>query len=148
MSLVDAGFKDKENRADAAMLARYGPTLAVTVGHLKSDNTLDADGPAESVYALVDTGAEQSCIDDALAQKLNLPVVNIMTIAGAGGAKDCPVYLAGIDIPALDFYQYGQFAGVDLAAGGQEHRVLLGRTFLSSVIMIYDGVRAQITLAK
>ena len=32
--------------------------------------------------------------------------------------------------PILDFIQYGRFAGVDLAAGGQVHKALIGRTFL------------------
>lgn len=55
--------------------------------------------------------------------------------------------MARISVPILEIQQYGRFAGVDLNDGGQAHHVLIGRNFLSGVIMIYDGIRAQVTLA-
>jgi hypothetical protein len=44
-------------------------------------------------------------------------------------------------------FQWGAFAGVELRAGGQPHGVLLGRSFLNQCIMIYDGIREQVTVA-
>ena len=69
-------------------------------------------------------------------------------IAGAAGASRHPLYAARIAVPALEIFQIGAFAGVDLAAGEQPHRVLPGRTFLQGTVMIYDGVRAQVTIAS
>ena len=53
-----------------------------------------------------------------------------------------------VAIPALEIFEFGAFAGVDLGAGEQPQRVLLGRTFLQSTVMIYDGVRGQVTVAS
>lgn len=96
--------------------------------------------------ALVDTGASESCIDCDLAKRLGLPIIDTMQISGTDGTKTHDVYLAHINIVSLEFFQYGRFAGVRLSAGQQPHGVLLGRTFLASVMLIYDGLRGQITL--
>ena len=151
MPLADAGFRDADGRPDAESLLAYGPTLNVSVSHYTSEdaptNLATQQDPVNTV-ALVDTGATQSCIDIQLAQDLGLPVIDTVKLSGSDGTKTHPVYLAAVSIPSLEFYQYGSFAGVALADGGQPHRALLGRTFLGSVIMIYDGVRAQVTLAS
>lgn len=145
MPVTEAGFIDKDNRADVEQLIHLGPTLEVTVRHMDAGEETPEHN--EQVYALIDTGATTSCIDQDLAEKLELPVVDEQTISGAGGPATHPVYMAHIDIPALDQCEYGRFTGVKLADGEQAHAVLLGRTFLNGVIMIYDGLRAQVTLS-
>lgn len=147
MPLVDAGFRDDEGRADLNLLLGYGPTVEVVVGHVSGDGK-PSDGPSETAFALIDTGAAESCIDSDLAAQLGLPVIDRQLIAGAGGASTHDVFLGHVAIPQLEIRQFGRFTGVNLAAGGQEHRVLLGRTFLQNVVMIYDGLRAQITIAS
>ena len=151
MPVVDTGFYGQDGLPEKALLLQYGPTLAVTVSHYRSDA-----GPIAPLaqmdpvgtHALVDTGATESCIDIGLAQELELPVIDTVEISGSDGTRTHPVHLAAVDIPSLEFYQYGRFAGVALSDGGQQHRALLGRTFLQSVIMIYDGLRGQVTLAS
>ena len=88
-----------------------------------------------TTHALVDTGATQSCIDIQIAQSLGLPVVDTVMIAGAAGPYPHPLYAARVAIPTLEIFHFGAFAGVDLAAGEQPHRVLLGRTFLQGTVM-------------
>lgn len=83
-----------------------------------------------------------------LARTLGLPVVDFVMIGGAAGASRHPLYAARVAIPVLEIFQFGAFAGVDLAGGEQPHRVLLGRTFLQGTVMIYDGIRAQVTIAS
>lgn len=150
MPLAEAGFTGQDGLPDEAPLLQYGPTLAVTVSHYGSDAAPGAEPQRESVstYALVDTGATQRCIDVGLARELDLPIIDTVDLSGSDGTKTHPVFLAAISIPSLEFFQYGSFAGVALAEGGQQHRALLGRTFLRSVVMIYDGIRAQVTLAS
>ena len=128
-------------------MATYGPTLWVTVSHFAQD-TQTGEKPSQVVPALVDTGATESCIDSKLAEELGLPVIDEMDMSGVNGMQRHDVYLASVNIPDLEFLQYGRFAGVDLRDGGQEHQALLGRTFLQNVILIYDGMRAQVTLAS
>ena len=146
MPLIEAGFRTDDGRPDNSKLIVFGPTLLVTVRHLAVDGK--PSEPNEAVHALIDTGASESCIDVDLAKKLDLPVIDTQMISGVSGAVKHPVFLARIDIPQLSGYQYGRFAGAKLVDGGQQHSVLLGRTFLQRTIMIYDGMRAQVTLAS
>ena len=145
MPLIEAGFADQDGRPNHEHLLQYGPSIKVIVAQLTE---MDGLPQPQSTSALVDTGAEQSCIDTQLAQSLQLPVVDVMTISGAGGPRQHDVYAARVSIPDLGMSQYGAFAGVELATGGQLHRVLLGRTFLQGTVMIYDGLRAQVTIAS
>lgn len=146
MPILDAGFRGQDGHADGQMLIAYGPTVEVTVGHYVPEN--EPARPSKAVLALVDTGACQSCIDAVLAAELGLPVIDTARIAGAGGESVHDVFLAHITIPQLEVVQYGRFTGVNLRAGGQEHAVLLGRTFLVNTVMIYDGLRSQVTIAS
>jgi len=57
------------------------------------------------------------------------------------------MYVAQVVAPMFGFCQHGKFSGVSLIAGGQSHKLLLGRTFLRHFLMIYDGRRGQVTLA-
>jgi hypothetical protein len=131
------------------LLRLLGPTLTAIVGHLDAKSggpARDATLASETVEALVDTGAAESCIDDALAKKLGLPVIDRQICAGAAGANEHDVYLGWLDIPSLGRCQYGRFMGVHLVKGGQQHSVLLGRSFLLDVVMIYDGPRGQVAI--
>lgn len=58
------------------------------------------------------------------------------------------MHLAQIFVPALSFTLYGMFAGVHLAAGGQEHFALIGRDFLRHFIMRYDGGTGAVSLQE
>lgn len=149
MPLLDATFRDQSGQADKTTLIRVGPSIPVIVGHYaQPGSTIATPTATETTFALVDTGACESCIDSDLAKKLGLPVIDTMQISGAGGSKTHDVYLAYINIMGLEFSQFGRFAGVHLSAGNQPHGVLLGRTFLSNVMLIYDGLRGQITLTS
>ena len=146
MPLADAAFLDPDGRPDHALLIELGPSLEVVLSTLFDPPQPPTEG--HTTHALVDTGATQSCIDMQLAQTLGLPVVDFVMIGGAAGANRHPLYAARVAIPALEIFQFGAFAGVDLAGGEQPHRVLLGRTFLQGTVMIYDGLRAQVTIAS
>jgi hypothetical protein len=146
MPLADTGFIDQDGRPDHALLVRFGPSIEVVVSTLVDPNQPQPEGHA--THALIDTGATQSCIDIQLAESLGLPIVDEITLGGAAGAKRHDVYAARVTIPSLEIAQFGPFAGVDLEGGEQAHRVLLGRTFLQGTVMIYDGLRAQVTIAS
>jgi len=140
----------KTGRSD--YLVATGPSIAVIVGHLdlptEDPARLHPDHPNEPVWALIDTGAIESCIDDQLAQRLGLTVIDQTKCSGVGGVTTHNVYLAYIDMPVIRFGQFGRFTGVHLVSGGQAHQVLLGRTFLQNVVMIYDGVQGVVTVAR
>jgi predicted aspartyl protease len=133
------------------LLVTHGPTLLVDIG-FDQNYVQGGQAPpqlaATKLWALVDTGASECCIDSDLAQKLNLPVVDRRHIAGVSGRKEVDVYLAHVHIPSLTFTMYGPFAGVDLIAGGQRHYALIGRTFLRHFNMVYDGTTGNVELTR
>ncbi len=54
------------------------------------------------------------------------------------------MHLAQVHAPNLNFTLYGGLAGVDLSVG--EHKILLGRDFLRSFVMTYDGATGAVAL--
>jgi predicted aspartyl protease len=128
-----------------------GPTLIVDVGFDPNFDPNSSKTPPVSQlqgsHALVDTGATISCIDSAVAAALSLPVIDRQKISGAGGVHEVNMHLAQIYVPDLNFTQYGFFAGVDLAAGGQPHVVLIGRSFLQHVTLTCEGRTGKVTIS-
>ncbi len=146
MPVTDCGFNDHPD-----VLMHYGPTLYVKIGfdpNFRSGRRGQPNLPIDLLPALVDTGASESCIDSALAAKLNLPIVNRRDIAGSQGISTVNMHLAQIYVPSLRWTISGQFAGVHLTAGGQIHSALIGRNFLQNFTMIYEGRTGGVTLSN
>lgn len=149
MPSVSCGFDDLQQ--GSALLTRYGPSLSVNIGFdptYAPENNLPPVPGISRVEALVDTGADESCIDNLLAAQLKLPIVDQRLLTGATGMKTVNMYLAQVHVPALKFTQYGIFAGVDLAAGGQRYTALIGRTFLRYFTMTYEGRTGAVTISS
>ena len=133
------------------LLVSYGPTLLVDIGFDPDFQPAPNSNPPAAgmtgIHALVDTGASESCIDSLLAAQLNLPIVDRRIVSGVGGPQEINMHLAQVRIPALNFTIYGAFAAVHLAAGGQVHRALIGRTFLQNFTMTYNGITGTVTIS-
>ena len=134
------------------LLVSYGPTLLVDIGFDPNfkplpDKVVPVAG-ITGIHALVDTGASESCIDSLLATQLNLPVVDRRIVSGVSGPQEINMHLAQVHIPTLNYTIYGAFAGVHLAAGGQPHKALIGRTFLRNFTMTYNGLTGAVTLSQ
>lgn len=151
MPRAKCGFNDTDVAKGHDALVVCGPTLLVDIG-FDADYKPDAKplvipkSAIQGIWALVDTGATESCIDSDLASQLLLPIIDRRKISGVGGEHEVNMYLAQIHIPSLAFTVYGVFAGVNLAAGGQPHRALIGRTFLRGFTMIYTGTTGDVEL--
>ena len=146
MLQVERGFPD-----DLEHLVRFGPTLRVLIGFDPDFRPEDGGSLALSATeyaALIDTGAQESCIDSDVAAALDLPMVDERSVSGAHGLAPVNVHLAQIRIPALRYTIYGQFCGVHLHAGGQPHSALLGRTFLRELTMVYDGQSGSVRVHR
>ena len=97
------------------------------------------------VWALIDTGASLSCIDKAFAVQCKLPIHGIpFTILGVSGRDDVNRHLGQIHIPLLNTTIYGLFPAVDLS--GQNHKVIIGRAFLESCVMTYNGMTGDVQI--
>jgi predicted aspartyl protease len=145
------GFNDGPHGSGADLLVSVGPTLFVDVGFDPNyDALVEGAKPipgVENVHALVDTGATECCIDSALALSLNLPVVDRRKISGISGLSEVNVHLAQVHVSSLLYTMYGLFSAVDLAAGGQNHQVLIGRTFLKDFLMTYEGTTGTVVIS-
>lgn len=150
MARTKCGYNSGPHGSGRDLLATWGPGLLVDIGF---DPNFSPQIPGlvpipgiTKVQALVDTGAAQSCIDSLLAAQLKLPIVDQVQISGVGGAQVVNMHLAQVHVPFLNFTVYGAFAGVHLAAGGQLHQVLIGRTFLQHFTMVYEGRTGTVTI--
>ena len=126
MPSTNAGFSNSK------YLALYGPTLWVRVG--AQDST-----EASQVQALIDTGADLSCVDIDLARNLSLQLADIRPTRGIHGEQRTEFFLAELRIPVLNFIGRGMLAGLQLQSSGFRHSVLLGRDFLRHFSMLYEG---------
>lgn len=131
-------------------MVSLGPTLLVDIGfdpkYVAASGVPPPSAAIKGIWALVDTGATECCIDGDLAKELALPVIDRRHIAGIGGKKEVNIHLAQVFVPALMFTVNGAFAAVDLAAGGQQHKALIGRTFLRYFTMIYSGSTGDVEI--
>jgi predicted aspartyl protease len=153
MVQAKCGFDDFPGGASGRdVLLAYGPTLKVSIGFdpgYKPEPASSKPFPGlEGIDALIDTGASESCIDTGLATQLNLPVVERREIAGVHGVQLANFHLAQVYVPELDVTIYGAFASVDLATGGLPHKALIGRTFLQSFTMVYEGPTGAVTISS
>ena len=150
MTDVNCGFSDQPGRSGQRALALYGPTLLVEIGFdraFRIGSPERPDIPDDLRPALVDTGATESCIDADFAREMGLPSRNRGEIAGIGGVITVPYYLAQIYVPGLDRTIYGQFAGINIQAGGQPCYALIGRDFLQNYTLVYQGRTGYVTLS-
>jgi hypothetical protein len=144
MTTIDCGFAGPTARD---LLIERGPTLYVDIGFDPAwrAGRVPAAGKRR-VPAQVDTGAIECFIDCDLAAELRLPITDRREIAGSIGSHEVDVYMAQVHVPSLGFTMYGQFAGVYLLQGGQDLRVLMGRTFLANFRLNYNGRSGKVTL--
>jgi hypothetical protein len=152
MPMIRCGFDDTPNGPSGQQhLVTWGPTLLVDIGFDPNFRAGVLNVPVPGVrglHALVDTGATESCIDSLLAAQLNLPIVDRRPIGGVHGSQEVNMHLAQVHIPALPFTIYGAFAGVHLRAGGQAHSALIGRTFLQSFTLTYNGRTGTVIISS
>jgi len=90
-------------------------------------------------HALVDTGAQKTCIDVTVAQQLGYPQIDTEKLCHAHGTSEHPVFPVTFEIPGSSFGPWNneRLVGVELSA--QKLCMLIGRDFLSIAHMTYNG---------
>ena len=74
----------------------------------------------KSGWALIDTGATSTCIDDETAQQLGLPIIDVARMTSATHSdQQCNVYPVQIDIQSVLAPSSPRTMGAALAAQGQ-----------------------------
>lgn len=97
--------------------------------------------------ALIDTGASLTAIDETAAKNMNLPIIDVATIASATDAGiKANVYPAQLQIAGAPIeITVGRALGAMLEPQGL--LALLGRDFLQHLTMFYNGPRGQLTIS-
>ncbi len=136
----------------AIILLRQGPCVQVSIGLAQSiANQLLQQGKTLpkpiSGTALIDTGATSTCIDDAAAQRLRLPVVNVVRVASASHAStEQNVYPIQIEVVGLPISIEAPGA-IGAALAPQGLLALIGRDVLQHCTLFYNGITGEITLS-
>ncbi len=148
MLTANCGYHDAPQ--GQKLLVHLGPCFWVNIGFDRAYDPRTNAAPKagiSNVEALVDTGAQESCIDGLLASELDLPITDRRTVTGIG-SMEVNVYLAQIHIPTLRFTAYGAFAAVPLIASGFRYKALIGRTLLCHMKMSYDGKTGAVQISR
>jgi len=134
----------------AIALQMRDPTLQVTVTiEQNAGQALVSQGKPvptpRTGWALIDTGASNTCIDDKVANELGLPVIDVGTMLSATHEKvPCNIYPVLITTPIVNLNS-PRTMGAALAAQGL--LVLIGRDVLANCNLFYNGPTGQFTLS-
>lgn len=120
----------------------FAEQLALAGGSQKATPT------SEQGFALIDTGAHISCIDEEVAQRLGLSAVDVVKITSASHeSTEANVYPARIELVAGQILGFDMSRVIGVTLKKQGLIVLVGRDILSRCTLFYNGPTGQITLS-
>jgi predicted aspartyl protease len=138
------------NVPPAVALQLRGPVLQVSVTiEENAGKALASQGKPLPVpktgFALIDTGASNSCIDEQAAKDLGPPIIDVGTMLSASHEKvPCNIYPVQIITPIITLNS-PRTMGAALAAQGL--LALIGRDVLQRCNLFYNGPTGQFTLS-
>ena len=136
--------------APPVALQMRGPVLQVTVtveqnvgkGLVSRGKPLPAP---KAGWALIDTGASNTCIDEQAAQEMGLPIIDVGAMQSATHEKvACNIYPVLIQTPIVDL---NSIRTIGAALAGQGLLILIGRDVLQRCNLFYNGLAGQFTLS-
>ena len=103
-------------------------------------------------WALVDTGATNTAIDEGVATQLGLAPNDVVTLATADGERHAGVYACRIRFasPSIPDIDASRATGVNLAGqdlDGKPIIALVGRDVLSRCVLVYNGTLGQFSIS-
>ena len=136
----------------AIALIQRGPVIQVSISIAQSmSQQLIQQGVAVPVpvsgLALIDTGASSTCIDDAVAQQLGVPAIDVVTMHSASHAgHPANIYPVRFEVSGLPIaLDVPRAMGAALASQGLA--MLIGRDILQICTLFYNGMSGEFTLS-
>jgi hypothetical protein len=138
------------------LLEEAGPLLAVEItAPLELKRYLHRQGltpySTRSGFALIDTGAAISSIDESIFDEMEILSVDSVLIRTPHGIAPMKAYNASASFPSIGIFElsFERIPGCDireLTGAGQDVIMLLGRDILSNLVFVYDGPNSQISI--
>lgn len=138
-------------------LTASGPLLSVEISipaalkeHLAKNGL--AIPPPQSGFALVDTGAFATAVDQSIFDALGIAPIDHAKTSTPHGEAESPVYPASLTFPGLALTEHPmeRVIGCNLkwqTVEGKEIIMLLGRDLLQYFLMVYNGKSSDVFLA-
>lgn len=151
---AEARAADGEQRPSPEMLATDGPIVPVTLT-LTEETSRAYVERGESLpepvsgFAMIDTGATRTCLDEASARRAGFPITGIALMASATHANhEVPVFNGRIVMVGSFNIDVVGGLGANLTAIGDLDLVaLIGRDLLKDALFTYNGPGGSIALA-
>jgi len=132
-------------------LLTRGPIIPIEVwvpsaleSYLRSHNM--GVPPPVSGFALIDTGATVSAVDDLAIRILGVSPVDVASVGTAGGPQRQYVYPARFLVANRTWVlEFTRVTGANLSDTG--FIALIGRDFLSRALLVYNGLQGSFTVA-
>jgi hypothetical protein len=135
-------------------LQHAGPILQVTVSPTKQHiDALISQGqtPPEAIpgYAIIDTGASMTAVDEDVCRRLGLQPTGSQKTAHAGGPDIRACYPIQVSFPGtpLPSFSTPRAMSVNLQFGKTPYILLFGRDLLARIKFVYNGPAGRIGLA-
>jgi hypothetical protein len=110
--------------------------------------------PMHSARLLIDTGAQLSVVEAPVLVALGMPPIDFIDMTGVSGIPQrCPVYRVTIELKVTDGQRPGTVTRPATIVGStppgtnRSYVGLLGRDFLQSASLAYDGTRGTFELS-
>lgn len=137
--------------AAPAGLAQGGPLLPTTMmvsdshGQALAQRGIQVPD-AVNGFALIDTGAGGTCVDQQSATKAGLPIIDKTIMRSASHTEhEVPVFAGKLVIPQFIDINLEYALGANL--GGQNLIALIGRDLLQSAVLVYNGTDGTVSLS-
>lgn len=136
MPTLNWEYRDKKGNAAPDALQATGLLIEVELSPLhKSGQSAPIRG-----FALIDTGATQTCVDIGKARQAKMSVTGTGTLTSASGNTKVPLFGAMIDMKGIGKMTMSRCLGVNLSSFGNLKLIaLVGRDVLQSGVLVYNG---------
>ena len=149
---VRSDEQGRQHVPDPEHLATVGPRLLIKIaisGSLASiygKQSREIPQPIEG-YALFDTGASITSVDEKVLIRLGLAPVGRVNISTASDTRATNIYACAMNFPGnpLPDLELSFVAGAELQNMG--YVALIGRDIMRDMVLIYDGPGARVTFA-
>ena len=152
MPIFNSFYLEQGNKVNPAILQRKGPVVPVEVHppnslmKYLSDQKLPLPQPATG-YALFDTGASMTCVDNAIIQSLGVQSVGEGKVFTPSGEALQSLYPSKLVFPTLSSMEvnFNSVFGAQLKF--QNIIALIGRDVLRNMVLTYNGPGGFVTIS-